>query len=119
MIEVACWAQFRGGIFEEHRGQLTALTTDLLPHIGQLYAAEASIRGKQPDVRAPAPQEYGRPMVDASRAVIDDALRNLSPWPEIAKALCYGAKLSPALTRLFDKGRLDIDNGSRGEHCAA
>ncbi len=111
VIEVACWAHFRRGIFDEHRGQPTALTTDLLDRIGALYAVEASVRGKPPDVRARARQERGRPAVNALRAVIDDALRKLSPRSEMAKALRYGVKLWPALTRYLDDGRLEIDNG--------
>ena len=111
VTEVACWAHFRRGIFDEHRGQATPLTTDLLERIGQLYAVEASVRGKPPDVRVQARQEHGRPVVDALRAVIDDALRKLSPRSDMAKALRYGVKLWPALTRFLDDGRLEIDNG--------
>ena len=111
VIEVACWAHFRRGIFDEHRGQPTALSTDLLERIGQLYKVEASVRGQPPDVRAQARQEHGRPVVDALRAVIDDALRKLSPRSDMAKALRYGVKLWPALTRYLDDGRLEIDNG--------
>ena len=50
-------------------------------------------------------------MVDALRAVTDDALRKLSPRSEMAKALRYGVTLRPALTRFLDDGRLEIDNG--------
>ena len=50
-------------------------------------------------------------MADALRAAIDDALRKLSPRSEMAKAVCYGVKLWPALTRFLDDGRLEIDNG--------
>lgn len=111
VTEVACWAHFRRGIFDEHRGQATPLTTDLLKRIGALYKVEASIRGQPPDVRSRVRQERSRPLIDALRVVIDDALRRLSPRSEMAKALRYGAKLWPALTRFLDDGRLEIDNG--------
>ena len=111
VTEVACWAHFRRGIFDEHRKQATPLTTDLLERIGALYKIEASVRGKPPDVRARARQEQARPAVDALRVVIDDALRKLSPRSEVAKALRYGVKLWPALTRFLDDGRLEVDNG--------
>ena len=111
VTEVACWAHFRRGIFDEHRGQATPLTTNLLERIGALYKVEASIRGQPPDVRAHARREHSRPVVDALRAVIDDALRKLSPRSEMAKALRYGVKLWPSLTRFLDDGRLEIDNG--------
>ena len=111
VVEVACWAHFRRGIFDEHRGNPTSLTTDLLDRIGQLYRLEASVRGQPPDVRRQARQDHGRPVVDALRAAIDDALRKLSPRSDMAKALRYGVKLWPALTRYLDDGRLEIDNG--------
>lgn len=111
VTEVACWAHFRRGIFDEHRGQPTALTTKLLDRIGQLYAVEASVRGKPPDIRRGARQERSRPVVDDLRRVIDDALRRLSPRSETAKALRYGVKLWPALTRYLEDGHLEIDNG--------
>ena len=112
ITEVACWAHVRRGIFDVHRVQPTALTTDLLERIGELYAVEASIRGQPPDVRRQARQERSRPLVDALRIVVDDALRRLSPKAELAKACRYGVKLWPALTRFLDDGRLEIDNGA-------
>lgn len=111
VAEVACWAHFRRGFFDIHRVQATPLTTDLLERIGALYAVEAGIRGQPPDVRAKTRQEQIRPMINALRAVIDDALRRLSPKSEMAKACRYGMKLWPALTRFLDDGRLEIDNG--------
>lgn len=69
----------------EHRDQPTALSNDVLGRVGQLYAIEASIRGKPLDVRARARQEHGRPVVDALRAIIDDACRKLSPKPDVAR----------------------------------
>lgn len=46
--EVACWAHFRRELFDRHKQQPTALTSDLLDRIGQLYAIEAKIRGQFP-----------------------------------------------------------------------
>ena len=42
--------------------------------------------------------------------MLDDALRSLSPKSEMAKAIVYGIKRWPALTRFLDDGRLEIDN---------
>ncbi len=50
IFEVACWAHFRREIFERHKQQPTALTTDLLDRIGKLYAVEAEIRGQSAEV---------------------------------------------------------------------
>jgi len=110
VTEVACWAHFRRKIFDIHTTKPTALTTDLLARIGGLYAIEAEVRGRPPDIRLSARQDRTRPEIDALRAVLDDAMRQLSPRSEMAKAIVYGLKLWPALTRFLDDGRLEIDN---------
>ena len=110
VTEVACWAHFRRKIFDIHQDKPTALTSDLLARIGALYAVEASIRGQPPDARARARREQSRPLVDALRAALDDALRRLSPKSEMARACRYGVKLWGPLARFLDDGRLEIDN---------
>jgi len=110
IAEVACWAHFRRELFERHKQQKTALTTDLLDRIGQLYAIEAEVRGAPADVRRSIRQERARPLVTALRAAMDDALRKLGPKTEMAKAIRYGTKRWDAFTRFLDDGRLEIDN---------
>jgi len=108
--EVACWAHFRREIFERHKQQPTALTTDLLERIGQLYAIEAEIRGQSAEIRRSIRQEPSRPLVTALRAALDDALRKLSPKSPMAKAVRYAAKRWIAFTRFLDDGQLEMDN---------
>jgi len=108
--EAACWAHFRRELFERHKQQPTALTTDLLDRIGQLYAIEAEIRGQPAEVRRSIRQERSRPLVTALRVVLDDALRKLAPRSPMAKAIRYGTKRWDAFTRFLDDGRLEIDN---------
>ena len=85
--QVACWAHFRREIFERHKQQPTALTTDLLDRIGKLYAIEADIRGESAEVRRSIRHERSRPLVTALRVVLDDALRKLSPKSPMTKAI--------------------------------
>lgn len=108
--EVACWAHFRRELFERHKQQPTALTTDLLGRIGQLYAIEAEIRGRPADIRRSIRQERSRPLVTALRAALDRALRKLSPKSPMTKAIRYGTRRWDAFTRFLDDGRLEIDN---------
>jgi transposase len=110
VTEVACWAHFRRKIFDLHERTATQLTTDILERIGALYAVEAEVRGQPPDIRHRARQERTKPLVDALREVLDTALRRLSPKSDMAKAIAYGTKRWPALTRFLDDGRLEIDN---------
>nr|WP_084253700.1 IS66 family transposase [Sphingomonas pituitosa] len=108
--EVACWAHFRRKIFDLHERTSTPLTTDILERIGALYAVEAEVRGQPPDIRHRARQERSKPLVEALREVLDTALRRLSPKSDMAKAIAYGTKRWPALSRFLDNGRLEIDN---------
>lgn len=108
--EIACWAHFRRKIFENHQTSPTPLTTDLLERIAALYRIEADVRGRPPDLRRQRRQEMTRPLIDELRVVIDDALRRLSPKAAMAKALAYGRKRWPALTRFLDNGSAEIDN---------
>lgn len=108
--EVACWAHFRRELFERHKQQPTALTTDLLDRIGQLYAIEAEIRGLPADVRRSIRQARSRPLITALRVALDDALRKLAPKSPTATAIRYGTKRWEAFTRFLDDGRLEIDN---------
>lgn len=48
--------------------------------------------------------------MDALRLAMDDALRRLSPKSSMAKALAYGRKRWPALSRFLDDGRAVMDN---------
>ena len=108
--EVACWAHFRRKIFENHQTSPTPLTTDLLERIAGLYRIEHEVRGQPPDLRQQHRSERSKPQVDELRAVIDDALRRLSPKSAMARALAYGRKRWDALTRFLDEGTAEIDN---------
>ena len=107
---MACWAHLRRELFERHKQQPTALTTDLLDRIGQLYAIEAEIRGAPAEVRRSTRQERSRPLVTALRVALDDALRKLAPRLPIATAIRYGTRRWHAFTRFLEDGRLEIDN---------
>jgi len=121
VTEVACWAHFRRKIVDLHKARATALTTDILARIAAFYAIEGGVRGQPPDTRLRARQERTRPLIAALRAVLDDAMRQLSPKSEMAKAIVYGLKLWPALVRFLDDGRLEIDNNiaERALRCVA
>jgi len=110
VTEVACWAHFRRKIFDLHERLPTPLTTDILERIGALYAVETEVRGQPPDIRHRARQEHSKPLVAALREVLDTALRRLSPKSDMAKAIAYGTRRWPALSRFIDDGRLEIDN---------
>jgi transposase len=110
IAEVACWAHFRRGIFDRHKQQPTTLSTDLLERIAAIYAIEAEIRGQSDAVRRSVRQKQSLPLVTALYTAMTQALRQLSPKSEMAKAICYATKRWPAFTRFLDHGLLELDN---------
>ncbi len=68
--------------------------------------SEGEVRGRPPDTRLRARHDRTRPLVAALRTVLDEAMRQLSPKSEMAKAIVYGFKLWPALVRFLDDGRV-------------
>lgn len=110
VIEVPCWGHFRRKIFDEHASQATALTTEILEKIGAMYAVEAEVRGQPPDVRRAARQEKTKPIVNELKAILDAALRRLSPSGDMAKAIAYGTRRWERFCRFLDDGGLEIDN---------
>ena len=110
VTEIACWAHFRRKVFDLHERSPTPLTTDILERIGAIYAVEAGVRGQPPDVRWRSRHQNSRALVDALREVLDAALRRLSPKSDMARAIAYGTKRWPALSRFLGDGRLEIDN---------
>ena len=82
-----------------------ALTTDILGS-----EREEQVRGQPPNTRRKARQEQAAPLIGALYNVLDDARRRLSPKSEMAKAITYGLKRWPALTRFLGDGRLEIEN---------
>jgi hypothetical protein len=49
--EAACWAHVRRKFFDLHEAHGSPITTEALDRIGSLYAIEAEIRARPPDVR--------------------------------------------------------------------
>jgi len=62
--EAACWAHARRKFYDLHEARPSALTTEALRRIAELYVIEADIRGKPPDQRRQARQTGARPLLD-------------------------------------------------------
>jgi transposase len=110
IVEAACWAHVRRPFYELHLTGQAPLATEALRRIGLLYAVEAEIRGKPPDLRAQLRQAKAKPVLDELHAWFSATLRRISSRSDFAGAIRYALLRWEALTRYLADGRLEPDN---------
>lgn len=110
--EAACWAHARRKFYDLHEARPSALTTEALHRIGELYAIEAKIRGKPPDERRQARQAEAKPLIDDLERWLRGMLENLSRKSDTSAAIMYALNLWPALSCYCDDGQIEIDNSA-------
>jgi transposase len=110
--EAACWAHARRKFYDLHEARPSALTTEALHRIGELYAIEAKIRGKPPHERQQARQAEAKPLIDDLERWLRAMLEKLSRKSDTSAAILYALNLWPALARYCDDGRIEIDNSA-------
>lgn len=110
--EAACWAHARRKFYDLHEARPSALTTEALHRIGELYVIEAKIRGKPPHERQQARQAEAKPLIDDLERWLRGMLENLSRKSDTSAAIMYALNLWPALVRYCDDGMIEIDNSA-------
>lgn len=114
VVEAACWAHARRpwwDLYEQHRDD-TGLAAQALSHIQGLYAVEADIRGRPPEVRRQQRQARAGPLLEKFHLWLQGVLTQVSTKSELAKAARYSLARWKALTRYVDDGRIEIDNSA-------
>ena len=114
VVEAACWAHARRpwwDLYEQHRDD-TGLAAQALQHIQGLYAVEADIRGRPPEVRRQQRQARAGPLLEKLQLWLQGVLTQVSTKSELAKAARYSLARWKALTRYVDDGRIEIDNSA-------
>ena len=110
--EAACWAHARRKFYDLHAARPSAMTTEALRRIAELYVIEAEIRGKPPHERQRVRQQLARPLLDDFDRWLRTTLEKLSRKSDTAAAIQYALKLWPALLRYCDDGIIEIDNSA-------
>jgi len=110
--EAACWAHARRKFYDLHEARPSALTTEALRRIGELYSVEAEIRGKPPHERRQARQAKAKPLIDDLERWLRGMLEKLSRKSDTSAAIMYALNLWPALARYCDDGTIEIDNSA-------
>jgi len=110
--EAACWAHARRKFYDLHAARPSALTTEALHRIGELYSIEARLRGKPPHERQQARQAESKPLIDDMEHWLRSMLEKLSRKSDTSAAIMYALNLWPALSRYCDDGQIEIDNSA-------
>lgn len=112
VAEAACWAHARRKFYELHQARPSAVTTEALRRIGELYAIEARIRGKPPDERRELRQAEARPLLNALQVWLRTTMETLSKKSDTTAAILYALNRWEALTRYGEDGAIEIDNSA-------
>jgi transposase len=111
--EAACWAHVRRKFYDIHiAAKQSPLAFEALQRIADLYAIEARIIGRPPDLRRRVRQAEAKPLLDGTHAWFTASLRRVSGRSDIAGAIRYALSRWTALTRYVDDGTLAIDNNA-------
>ena len=113
--EALCWAHARRPFWDlyENQGRVAgSIAEQALQRIAALYAIEAQIRGRPPDVRRIERQARAGPLIDEMHAWLTSLVGRVSAKSELARAIGYSLTRWRALTRYRDDGRIEIDNNA-------
>jgi len=107
-----CWSHARREFIELARSKTAPVATETLQRIAALYAIEAELRGKPPDIRRAGRQERSRPLVEALFAWLSAQLARLPGGSPTAGAIRYVLNHRDGLVRFLDDGRIELDNNT-------
>jgi transposase len=110
--EAACWAHVRRKFYDLHLAHKSPVAQEALRRIGELYAIEADIRGRQPEERCQVRVERSRPLLELLKQWLEETLVKLSRKSETAQAVRYALGRWDALMRYVNDGRLEMDNNA-------
>jgi transposase len=112
IVEVGCWAHARRKVFEAFETTRSAIAAEALDRIKRLYAIEARIRGRPPDLRHVVRREETAPLLDRFREWLIAQRAKLPPRGGLSLAFGYILSNWEALVRFTTDGRLEADNNA-------
>ena len=107
-----CWAHWRRQFYELATPGPAPIASETLERIAALYAIEASIRGRSPEVRVAVRQAQSKPLVEALKTWLEAQLARVSAKAKIAGVIRYGLKHWDGLVRFLDDGRIELDTNA-------
>lgn len=110
--EAACWAHVRRKFYDLRLAHNSPVAAEALRRIGELYAVEADIRGRQPEERHRVRNEHSRPLLASLKQWLEETLGKLSRKSDTAQAVRYALGRWEALLHYVDDGHLEMDNNA-------
>ncbi|MDT8264679.1 IS66 family transposase, partial [Roseomonas sp. DSM 102946] len=107
-----CWSHVRRGFIELARGKTAPIAAETLQRIAALYAVEAEVRGKPPDIRRAVRQERSRPLVEDLFVWLTTQLARLPGSSPTAEAIRYALNHREGLVRFLEHGRIELDTNT-------
>ena len=112
IVAAACWAHVRRKFYDIHEANRSPLAAEALTRIQGLYAIEATIRGRSPEVRQATRQAQAGPLLAELHDWLHSTLAKVSQKSELAVAIRYALTRWTALIRYCDDGGIEIDNNA-------
>jgi transposase len=112
IVLAACWAHTRRKFYEVHQATGSPIAAETLRRIGELYAIEATLRGRSADERRRTRVAEAAPLVGALKAWLEAELHRVPPRSGLADAIRYALVRWPALCRFLEDGRVELDTNS-------
>jgi transposase len=106
---VHCWAHVRRRFVKRLETDASPIAEEALREIAQLYAIEATVRGRAPEIRLAARAELTAPIVAAFRPWLEVQLSRIPRSSKLAEDIRYALGIWPGLTRFLEDGRLELD----------
>ena len=119
--EASCWAHARRKFFDVYDANRSSIAAEALARIGALYVIEKEIHGNSSSERCTVRKAQSRPLLDALKTWLEQALATVSQKSATAAAIRYSLNRWESLTRYCDDGRIEIDNNAaeRALRCVA
>lgn len=110
ITEAVCMAHVRLKIHDVHVRSPTAVTTEALKRIGELYSIEAEIGGSPADGTLALRKERSVPQMQSLYEWLQQQMAILSRHSDTAKAFTYMLKSWDSLNEYCRDGWVEIDN---------
>ena len=107
-----CWSHVRREFIELAKGKSAPIAQETLQRIAALYAIEAEVRGKPPDIRRATRQERSRPLAEGLFTWLTTQLARLPGGSPTAEAIRYALNHREGLVRFLDDGRIELDTNT-------
>src|SRR6185312_10262343 len=84
-----CWAHARRKFYEVHEATASPIAAEALRRIAELYAIEATIRGRSAQARKDVRRAKSLPLVQAMKLRLEGELNRIPPKSGLADAIRY------------------------------